>query len=366
MDDKKRIHIETLNFEIKPYQWYQWIVKRHPPLYHYTWGLFTRDLEEQYGEVWEQDYFSQLTRQLGDIEEYNLEFLVLATRVDNLSEEHLLEAYMGGLKEYIKHEIFLIKPMSITEAMQNAHHIHAKNKATHKYSVGGRHRFGGHKTTISQPTRLTPQQMDERREKGLCFNCDSKYSKGHKCGEKKLFYIDCEEEEDSVPKPTRFTPQQMDERREKGLCFNYDSKYSKGYKCGENKLFYIDCEEEEDQELEPSQDPNLEETTPTISCHALAGIVVPQSLKIQGYIKKKKVTILIDSGSTHNFIDYKLAKDLNCCVYPAPDFQVMIADGGTINCSGKCHSIKINMGEYFLDIPMIAIQMGGVYVVLGY
>jgi hypothetical protein len=75
--------------------------------------------------------------------------------------------------------------------------------------------------------------------------------------------------------------------------------------------------------------------------------------------------MLIDSGSTHNFINYKLAKDLNCFVYPAPEFQVMIADGGTINCSGKCHSIKLNMGEYFLDSPMISIQMGGVDVVLG-
>jgi hypothetical protein len=44
----------------------------------------------------------------------------------------------------------------------------------------------------------------------------------------------------------------MDEIREKGLCFNCDNKYSKGYKCSENKLFYIGCEEEEDQELEPS------------------------------------------------------------------------------------------------------------------
>jgi hypothetical protein len=26
MDDKKMIHIATLNFEIKPYQWYQWVV----------------------------------------------------------------------------------------------------------------------------------------------------------------------------------------------------------------------------------------------------------------------------------------------------------------------------------------------------
>jgi hypothetical protein len=74
---------------------------------------------------------------------------------------------------------------------------------------------------------------------------------------------------------------------------------------------------------------------------------------------------LIDYGSAHNFINYKLAKDLNCFVYPTPDIKVMIADGGTINCSRKFHSIKLNMGDYFLDSPMIAIQMGGVDVVLG-
>ena len=38
--------------------------------------------------------------------------------------------------------------------------------------------------------------MDERRAKTLFFNCDIKYSKGHKCGEKKLFYIDSEEDEE--------------------------------------------------------------------------------------------------------------------------------------------------------------------------
>jgi hypothetical protein len=37
----------------------------------------------------------------------------------------------------------------------------------------------------------------------------------------------------------------------------------RGIKCGEMKLFYKDCEEEEDQELEPSQDIELEETTST-------------------------------------------------------------------------------------------------------
>ena len=43
----------------------------------------------------------------------------------------------------------------------------------------------------------------------------------------------------------------------------------------------------------------------------------------------------------------------------------MIADGGTINCSRKCHNITLTMGEYVLNSPMISIPMGGDVVVLG-
>jgi hypothetical protein len=55
----------------------------------------------------------------GDIEDYNSEFQVLTTRVDGISDQQLLEAYMGGLKQDIKHEIFLRHPTNIMEAMQN-------------------------------------------------------------------------------------------------------------------------------------------------------------------------------------------------------------------------------------------------------
>jgi hypothetical protein len=120
--------------------------------------------------------------------------------VDDISDENLLEYYMGGLKEDIKHEIFLKHPKNIIKAMQFARHIQSKDKDTQKSTIGGnthnRDHFGVHNTIIPQPTRFPPQQMDERRENGRCFNGENKYSKRHKCGEKKLFYIDCEEEED--------------------------------------------------------------------------------------------------------------------------------------------------------------------------
>ena len=60
------------------------------------------------------------------------------------------------------------------------------------------------------------------------------------------------------------TPQQLEEKREKGLCYICDSKYTKSHKCAKKKLFYIDCEEEEENEQEE------EEMNLTISCNALA------------------------------------------------------------------------------------------------
>jgi hypothetical protein len=101
-----------------------------------------------------------------------------------------------------------------------------------------------------------------------------------------------------TPQPTRLTPQQLEETKEKVLFFNCDSKYSKVHKCGEKQLFYIYYEEEEEQEQQPSQDENVEEISseelnPTISCNSLARISTPQTLKIEGYIKKKKVIVLI-------------------------------------------------------------------------
>ena len=103
----------------------------------------------------------------------------------------------------------------------------------------------------------------------------------------------------------------------------------------------------------------------TILCNALESITTPKTLNIEGHIKEKKVIVLIDSGSTHNFIHCKVAKELNCFLYPTPECQVMVANRGTINCYGKCHNIKLTKGEYVLNSPMLSILMGGADVVLG-
>jgi len=138
--------------------------------------------------------------------------------------------------------------------------------------------------------RATPQQLE--REKGLCDILESKIMK-HTLHN----YKDGSVVSPSIPQPTRVTPQQLEEKREKGLCYNCDSKCTKGHKCAEKKLFYIEYEEEEEKDQEPSKQedihqdptPEKEEMNHTISCKALARITTPQTLKIEGHMKKKMV-----------------------------------------------------------------------------
>ena len=55
-------------------------------------------------------------------------------------------------------------------------------------------------------------------------------------------------------------------------------------------------------EPEPPDVVDVEGGTPCILFHALNGFVVPSTLKIARKIHGKEVVVLIDSGSTNNFI----------------------------------------------------------------
>eukprot|EP00253_Pinus_taeda_P026505 PITA_26505 len=229
--------------------------------------------------------------------------------------------FVWDFKDNIQHDVRLLELDSLEKAFRLARKMESKIMATRKHTTHNYKDGSVVAPSLPQPIRLTPQQLEEKRAKWICYSCDSKYTRGHKCAEKKLFYIDCEEEEEK--------------------------------------------EQESSKEEDILQEQSLDkvEMNPTISCNALARMTTPQTIKIEGQIKKKKVIVLIDSGSTHNFIHCKIAKELNCFLYPAPKCQVI--NGGMINFSGKCHNINLSMGEYVLTSPMLSIPMEGVDVLLG-
>jgi hypothetical protein len=123
------------------------------------------------------------------------------------------------------------------------------------------------------------------------------------------------------PKPTNYAPPatplkiqkltkvEMVERQLKGLCYYCDEKKNPGHKCKEQKLFMVVTEDiyEEDVVIPPVEElpPPLDLTPPSnppdvdlmISLNALTSFSTPQTLKLIGYIKNRKVIILVDSGA---------------------------------------------------------------------
>jgi hypothetical protein len=47
------------------------------------------------------------------------------------------------------------------------------------------------------------------------------------------------------------------------------------------------------------------------------------------------------------------------------NFQILIANGGTMKCGGRCENVKLQMGDYHLKTHMFSIAMGGCDIVLG-
>ena len=127
----------------------------------------------------------------------DLDIQNLNIRVNNILDEHIIYVFIGTLKDNIQHDVQLWEPDSLEKALRLERKIESKIMVTRKPTTHI-YKYGSVATPrLPQPTRLTPQQLDEKREKGLCYSCDRKYTKVHKCVEKKLFYIDCEEEEEN-------------------------------------------------------------------------------------------------------------------------------------------------------------------------
>jgi hypothetical protein len=51
-----------------------------------------------------------------------------------------------------------------------------------------------------------------------------------------------------------------------------------------------------------------DEVLPEISLHAITKSLHPKTMRVLGWIGGQKVVVLIDSGSTHNFVDTLVCK----------------------------------------------------------
>ena len=92
---------------------------------------------------------------------------------------------------------------------------------------------------------------------------------------------------------------------------------------------------------EYEDDPTIQlEENPQLSIHALESTYNYQTMRVKGSVGRKSLCILIDSGSTHNFIDMRVTTKLGCVLEPIDELNVIAANGNELRCREVCKAFS--------------------------
>ncbi|KAF3783213.1 hypothetical protein EJ110_NYTH32580 [Nymphaea thermarum] len=133
----------------------------------------------------------------------------------------------------------------------------------------------------------------------------------------------------------------------------------------------------EDIRIEMLRDPPTE----LRRCFALAKVIEEQfrhrdgqkKIHKPGFVSKpnaniinnKKVIVLLDTGSTHNFLNSNLAHLVGGKVTPQSSFNVLVGNGERMICNEVCKGVSLEMQKTPFTIDLYLLPIGGVDLVLG-
>ncbi|KAA0043666.1 Ty3/gypsy retrotransposon protein [Cucumis melo var. makuwa] len=178
--------------------------------------------------------------------------------------------------------------------------------------------------------RLPDAEFQARKEKGLCFRCNEKYSADHKC--------------------------KMKEQRELRM-----------FVVTKDKEEYEIVEEEKEEKKELSRIEINEDITTVVelSINSVVGLNDPGTMKVRGKLLGEDVIILIDCGETHNFVSEKLVKKLILPIKETSHYGVILGFGAAVQGKGICEKLEVQLNNWKIVEDFLLLDLGGVDVILG-
>ena len=333
----QKVRLASFHLEGEANQWWQWFRKAFAEGQgSISWETFEDEVRARFGPPDSEDFDEALSRvrQTGTLRDYQREFERLGNRVRGWTQKALVGTFMGGLKPEVADGIRMFKPQSVKEAISLAKMRDDQLARQRRFARPGALRASVPVSNTNPPKgstqvaikRLSWDEMQKRRAQGLCFNCNERFTPGHKCQAPQLMLLEgCIQEDE--------TPEEMG---------------------GVNTTREISEIEEDDDGKEPG-----------ITLHALTGWTVPRTMRIKAIIGAHEVVALIDSGSTHNFISDRVAETLRLPVKPTTPFTVRVANGERLSCKGKYEKLMVNLQGNEFHLDFFSVPLNGLDMVLG-
>ncbi|KAL8138945.1 hypothetical protein V2J09_004946 [Rumex salicifolius] len=173
--------------------------------------------------------------------------------------------------------------------------------------------------------------------------------------------------------PRRFSYNEMQDRHFKGLCMFCDEAYTPEHRLKHRKsqIYVMECNDigsdNEDSEPAVTEEPETDTVAapPTISVNALNGSATFNCMRVVGQYAKRKLYILIDPGSTHNFLDLAVAKQLGCPLEPIKQMSVAAANGNSMLSSFRCKDFALRLQGYEFKTEVRTLPLDCCDLVLG-
>ena len=320
MEDQ--VSLASFHLEGEAQLWYQLLQQESDSI---NWTTFKAGLLARYGPTQFYDYFGELTKlqQTSTVKEYQSRFEQLLAKVGHLPTVRQVSCFVSGLKEGVKADVLAGRPTDLSTAIGLARLYEARNTSLRRTT-----------TTVSQVGRFgAPVAKEENNSRS--------------------------------PFPIRrMSPAELKERREKGLCYNCNEKFVPGHRC--KKLFLIEaCSEDEEDDVDMEVEALESSETPGISLHAISGGNAPETMRVVGVIQAVPTTILLDSGSSHNFLSESLAQRLNLQPVRKGRIRVMVASGERLVSRGKCPKVSVKFGKFSTQADFFILPLEGYEAVLG-
>ncbi|KAJ0025167.1 hypothetical protein Pint_07132 [Pistacia integerrima] len=111
-------------------------------------------------------------------------------------------------------------------------------------------------------------------------------------------------------------------------------------------------------ETEVGDDSSEDQEVAAISLHVLVGQRNPSTIRMHGTVLGWCFEVLIDGGSTHNFIQERAATHLGLPILGSAKFQVMIGNGDTMGCLGMCGDVALNLDGHEFVVDLFVLPFG--------
>jgi Retroviral aspartyl protease len=166
-------------------------------------------------------------------------------------------------------------------------------------------------------------------------------------------------------------PLTIDQKRTLGLCFKCGDKFFPGHKCKIKGIHLLEVDENEDSEdihnettfNSQSQSSEPDSTGVITMCSSIS----PQhsTLKFKGKIESLDVIALVDSGSTHSFINPTIVHALSLTLTTSPPLTVKTASGHQLTTNTLCYQLPFTLQSHSFIGNFQVLQVAGHDIILG-